>query len=521
MYIRNGILAILFLVSYFSFSQDTLFTINNYPFYTKNFISDYLKDNSNQNVKEYLLNYVVHKQKLLQAKALHLDTVYSVKKELEVYKMALAKPYLTDSLLQKKLLKEAYERSKKEISVNHIMLKINAKTTPKDTLKMLKILQKARQEILQGKSFSNVAKQYSQDPSVKENGGNLGYFTVFQMTYPFETVAYNTKVGEVSKPFKTKFGYHILKVNHNRKARGKIAVSHLMLIDRNNSKNKIDSIYTVLQKDNTLFEKFAKQFSEDTSSAINNGKINAFGVGEMDEYFTQKAFALEKVGDITKPFKTKYGWHIVKLRKIYPIKKFQKIKKEFLPKINSGERAMLSINALIHKITTNYKVYENKKNINLLLSNSLKNNYAKLFRVENNIVYYKDFLEFYKKESKAVSLDNFIRFKNIKLINFYISKLPEIHLEYKQKYTSFKQDIYLFYLVEKEIWNKVKNNKLLQNYYLKNKLYYKNKPLLAIKEKVKKDYQKQLEQEWENTLKRKYKVTFNPKEKQKILKTLN
>lgn len=521
MYVQRSIFAILFLVSYFSFSQDTLFTINNYPFYTKDFTSDFLKDKNTQNAKEYLLNYVVHKQKLLQAKDLRLDTVYKVKKELEEYKLALAKPYLIDSLLQEKLLKEAYERAKKEINVSHIMFKINAKTTPKDTLKIIETLQKVRQEILDGKSFSNVAKQYSQDPSVKENKGNLGYFTVFQMTYPFETVAYNTKVGEVSKPFKTKFGYHILKVNYSRKARGKIAVSHLMLIDRNNSKNKIDSIYSVLQKDNTLFEKFAKQFSEDTSSAINNGKINTFGVGEMDEYFTEKAFTLEKVGDITKPFKTKYGWHIVKLREKYPIKKFEKIKKKFLPKINSGERAILGINALIHKITNLYRVYENNKNINLLLSNNLKNNLAELFRVENNIVYYKDFLDFYKKESKAERLTNYIRFKNIKLINFYISKLPKIYPEYQKKYLAFQQSIFLFHLIEKEIWSKSENSKLVQNYYFKNKKHYNNKPLIAIKEKVKKDYQTQLEQEWENTLERKYKVIFNQKEKQKILKTLN
>ncbi len=65
---------------------------------------------------------------------------------------------------------------------------------------------------MNGEEFETVARATSDDASVRRNGGNLNYFTVFSMIYPFENVAYTTPIGDVSMPFRTNYGYHILKV---------------------------------------------------------------------------------------------------------------------------------------------------------------------------------------------------------------------------------------------------------------------------------------------------------------------
>ncbi len=117
---------------------------------------------------------------------------------------------------------------------------------PKDTLPFYNKIIKAREEILSGKSFSNVALKYSDDQSVKSNFGNLGYFTAFKMVYPFENAVYNTKVGEISKPFRTRFGYHFVKVNDLQLSEGEIEVAHILITDKSKKgKQKIDSIYQV------------------------------------------------------------------------------------------------------------------------------------------------------------------------------------------------------------------------------------------------------------------------------------
>ena len=63
-----------------------------------------------------------------------------------------------------------------------------------------------------GEEFDIVARMNSEDPSVKDNGGGLGDLTVFQTVYPFENHMYNTNQGQISDPFRTRFGFHILKV---------------------------------------------------------------------------------------------------------------------------------------------------------------------------------------------------------------------------------------------------------------------------------------------------------------------
>ena len=186
--------------------------------------------------------------------------------------------------------------------------------------------------MLAGKPFDKVALVYSDDQSVKYNYGNVGYFTAFKMLYPFENMAYQTKVNEISKPFKTSFGYHFLKVNDKQLSDGEIEVAHLLITDQSRKgKFTIDSIYKSL-KQGANFEQLVLKYSNDKSTVSKGGRLPKFGVGRMLKPFEEQSFKLKKVNDISLPFKTQYGWHIVKLLKKYPVTSFREMKKELTEK---------------------------------------------------------------------------------------------------------------------------------------------------------------------------------------------
>ena len=214
--------------------------------------------------------------------------------------MQLAKNYLTDVKVTNELVREAYNRSLKEINGSHILFLVDENAIPADTLKAFNRAVSVRKKIIAGEDFGNLAVQYSEDPSAKENKGNLGYFSTFRMVYPFENGAYTTKVGQVSQPIRTRFGYHLIKVNNVRDNRGEVNVSHIMLLKSDNkelnekNKNRIQELYQKLQQ-GERFEELAKQFSEDKSSGSNGGKMATFGSGELSsEEFENVAFGLTK-----------------------------------------------------------------------------------------------------------------------------------------------------------------------------------------------------------------------------------
>jgi peptidyl-prolyl cis-trans isomerase SurA len=212
-----------------------LLTIENKPVYVSEFLRVYNKNKevvsqeNKKDINEYLDLFINYKLKLRQAYDLKLDTVPSYIKEFTKYKEQLIEPFLKDRNVTDNLVREAYDRMKQEVKASHILVKLDAHALPKDTLKAYNKLIEAREKILKGADFEVVAKEYSEDPSAKKNGGDLGYFTAFSMVYRFENAAYTTNIGDISMPFKTNFGYHIVKVNDKRASKGEVKVAHIMV----------------------------------------------------------------------------------------------------------------------------------------------------------------------------------------------------------------------------------------------------------------------------------------------------
>ncbi|OWP85538.1 peptidylprolyl isomerase, partial [Flavobacterium covae] len=379
MNLKQFLTTALLIISTTGFSQnlnkDILFTIDDKPYYTDEFLRvynkniDLVKDESQKDLNAYLDLYVAYKLKINKANKLELQNGTQYKNELRSYRNQLAKNYTSDTKVTKALIDEAYTRIQKEVKASHILILCDENATPEDTLKAYKQIQEVRNKALKGESFESLAIQYSQDPSAKENKGNLGYFSAFRMVYPFESAAYKTKIEEISMPVRTRFGYHLLKVQDIRENRGEVTVAHIMILRPQNntdadiikSKNSIYDIYSKL-KQGENFATLANQYSEDKSSAPKGGTLPRFSSGQLSsDIFEDKAFELKKIGDYSEPFESQFGWHIVKLIDKHPIKKLQEMERELDTKIRKDDRSKIIVSALTSKLRQKYSVKRNEK----------------------------------------------------------------------------------------------------------------------------------------------------------------
>ena len=289
-------------------------------------------------------------------------SIMKIVEELDGYQKQLSAPYLQDKNFDEKILKEAYERMQYDINASHILFEVNPEASAKDTLIVYNRVLSVRERILNGKiSFEDAALKYSADKSSALNKGNLGFFTVFMMVYPFESASYNTPVGNISMPIRTKYGYHIVKVNDKRNAVGEVQVAHIMCktgksADNqkiNDARKKINRIWNLLNSGKE-FSLVAEEYSEDRSTAVKGGILPKFGVGKMVKEFEDMAFSLDKIGDYSEPFETDYGFHIISLVDKKEIPLFDEVKLEIKRKVQSDSRSKLSKDALIKRLKKEY-----------------------------------------------------------------------------------------------------------------------------------------------------------------------
>ena len=492
-------LSILCGVFAFAISAQDLLTIDNQRISLDEFKNVFYKNNNNTELtKEYLDEYmqlfVNFKLKVKEADELGLDTIESFISELDGYRIQLAKPYLKNKEFDKNMLTEAYNRMKLDIKASHILIKVDENASIQQKNKAYDKILSIRSSILDSTiSFIDAAKLHSDDKSALNNGGNLSYFTAFMMVYDFESAAYSTKIGEISMPVKTKYGYHIISVSDKRKAFGEVKVAHIMFksnegADDNKLKEAKDNIYKVaeLLNDGEVFSDVAERFSEDRSTAVKGGNLPAFGVGKMVPEFESVAFGLKQVGDVSNPFRTQYGWHIITLLERKEIPEFELVKAELKTKIERDSRNELSKEALFTKLHKTYKVVNNpkvftafrKKTANAIalgkFKSSLKDN-TKLVSINGKGITVNSFVNYILSNQKSGNnIDQlYIDFINEELLAYEESQLEINYPEYKNLLQEYRDGILLFNLTNTKVWTKaVKDTIGLQNFYSENMSNY-------------------------------------------------
>ena len=453
-----------------------LITIDGKEIRKNEFLSIYTQNNNEPkfdkaSMDDYLDIFVKYKLKVFEAEEMGFDTIKRLKNELNGYVNKSAEKYLSDSEATESLIQEAYERKKYEIKASHILI-----TKGGDTYK--KALE-IRAEIIKSGDFEAAAAKYSQDPSVKDNKGSLGYFTVFQMLYLFEEAAYTTKVGDISMPVKTKFGHHLIKVYDKRKNKGRVKVAHIYSKipkegDENakeNARVKIEEIYSLVKAKNKSFEDFAREYSDDNTSAQKGGELDWFTSGRMVPEFEDVAFSLKNKGDISEPFLTSYGWHIIKMLELEEIGTYEKLKPEIENNISRGERSKKSTEFFVNKLKKEYRFKDKSKrwiknSYNPKVESKLDINDSKIaFKFKKEEGFFKkytkvtvsDFKDFLSKipANSQQDIEAFYKdYTNSYIFQYEKSILYDKYPDYKALMQQFKDGILLFEISDQKVWNK-------------------------------------------------------------------
>jgi peptidyl-prolyl cis-trans isomerase SurA len=509
MKIRSAIsIIILILLSGICQSQDlnskVLMTVAGTNIQSGEFIRMYkkvLEPGKKTDIENYLQQYIIFKLKVADAISEGFDTTKSFRNELNGYRNQLAQNYLTDSQTKESLLKKAYQRSLKEINAWHILIALPPEASPEDTLKAFKKATDVRERIIKGEPFEQVARGSSDDQSVKINGGNLGYFSVFQMIMPFEDAVYDMKKGAISMPVRTPYGYHIILVANTRPSKGRIKVAHIMKTsppgtdekDAKQAEDQINDIYKKLQE-GASFRELAKKYSDHKESAANGGEIDWFGAGEIISDFSEAAFALSDTGKFTKPVRTIYGWHIIKLLDRKKPGTFEESRSFLESKMNQSYLNSISKKSFTDKLKKEYKFKINDEAYNWFVQNTdtliiqgLKkydrttlpvgdfysfankhlttNEFANYIEKRGDMIVTKDSLLFINSSIDTRSTDDIINYENSVLENKY----PE----FRYLMNEFHDGILLFDISGKKVWNRVSEDSVgLHSYYENHKNNY-------------------------------------------------
>ena len=497
--------------------KQVLMTIGDQNITVKDFCDVYYKNNlksdviEKKSVDDYLDLFTTFRMKVMEAERLQLDTSAKFKKELAGYRKQLAKPFMSSDDITEELVQEAYQRKLKDIRASHILIRCDKNALPSDTLKAYNKAMDIRKKVIaKGADFAALADQYSEDPSAKGmkatdqtparpgNHGDLGYFTVFDMVYPFETGAYNTKEGEVSMPVRSDFGYHLIKVKSVTDALGSIQAAHIFLQlpadaseeDEDAMRKKADNIYKELMaQDGKNWDEAVRQYTDDKGTISRNGALSNFTVSRIVPEFIEACKSLEK-GQIAKPVRTMYGYHIIKLLDYSGIGSLEKERKGLTERIEKDMRSKKSEEVVIKQAKNEYHFKQDDKALESFMatidSTILRNEYkpasnvnmgATLFSLDGSVTKVSDFVAYIKEKmtpQRHVSPATYAyqlyeAFSNEKVMDYADAHLEDKYPEFKALVQEYKDGILLFDLMDREVWTKaVKDTLGLQEFHDRN-----------------------------------------------------
>ncbi len=442
-------------------------------------------------VDEYLELFVAFQLKVMEAKSRGMDTTRSFQQEFAGYRDQLAQQYLVDHSVSEELLEEAYQRMQYDIRASHILIMLPAHAPPEDTLKVYNQMMELRQRYLDGEDFSELAVAYSEDASVRDvvseegqlmrrgNRGDLGYFTVFNMVYPFETAAYNTPVGDISMPVRTAYGYHLIWVADRLPAMGMARVAHIMLMtppgmDRQSmdeAEEKIHQIYGQI-RDGADFEQMTERFSEDQQSAPRGGEMAPFSSNRMVPEFIETISAMDAPFEVSQPIQTNYGWHIIRLLEKTPVPDFEEVLPDIQARVQRDDRSQLGRQVVVERIKQENgwreeggamraifnmadELVENPEDIELLPDPD-----AILFSMGDTLLTSRNFVEFFhglrrgNEEAEAFIHNAYQRYVPETVLAYEKARLEQKYPDFERIIEEYYDGILLFEITDKEVWSK-------------------------------------------------------------------
>jgi len=488
-------------------SAQTIFAYGSHTVDAKDFLKAYNKNNSGpvsnkaKAISDYLTLYINSRLKIQEAYDRGFDTLPQIQNEVSNLRSQIVENYMSDPIEVKRLEKEAFQRSLKNIMTAHIFISLKNANGVEDTMAAAKKKDEVIKRLQKGEDFLTVAQQFSDDPSVKTNKGVLGYISVFTLPYAFENIIYNTPVGKYSAPYRSGIGYHIFKNLGERKAPGTIKAQQILLAlppasddtVKKELKDLADSLYQRIMAGDD-FSKLATKFSNDYLSAPSGGYIPNIEPGRYDPVFENEVFSLQKDGAVSKPFFTSYGWHIVKRVSIKPVITDENNKdnqRELQQRITQDGRWKTSISFiydLVEKKVGLKKVYD--KAVLSGLNDSLLDfkpagigqtmgMESPLFIIGDTVIKVSDWIVYAQNHRNnpgggIINNDRLIEdFTHSVMYNYYQDHLEQFNEDFRNQMTEFRDGNLFFEIMQEKIWNKSQDDSsAIKMLYEKNKKNY-------------------------------------------------
>lgn len=495
---------------FLGYSQgQTLFTYGHHAVSEAEFLRAYNKNksmgpNTAQAKKQYLNLYTIFKLKVQAARDLHLDTLPSLRADLLNFRTQIENNYLKDDKVVDQLVDQAFRRGQLDIHVQHFFIPINPKMSPADTLKCYRAIMETYHELQKGGTNYDQIVSEIDEKIAPVQGNDLGWITVLTVPYAFENVIYGLRPGQVSRPIRTSKGWHIFKNEAQRPAEGEVQVAQILfaipqgnIFIRDRVRRQADSVYRALLN-GADFGSLAKKYSDDRRSFMNGGLIPKFGVAKYDGEFEKEAFSLQKDGDITPPFQTVYGYHILKRVARFPVPadpKDPNYMAALRERVMQDGRINLSKEAFLKEVLvrTGFKMNSRLRNKDLWRITDTFHVTGKIIRLgntgpatvlfsfNNEKVYVKDWLNYTRDVrenyvsltpySDSELLHNYI---SLVAIENYKKRMEQFSPAFKYQMQEFEEGNLLFEVMQRKVWAKAASDSVgLQSYYEAHKSSYK------------------------------------------------
>jgi peptidyl-prolyl cis-trans isomerase SurA len=508
---KNVVLIFLLLFNSSSFFGQTLVRFGNQTISRDEFLSAFRKNNSkvkatDKAYRDYLNLYIRYRLKVQAAFDMKLDTLAGQMTELQNFKSQIVDQYTNDESSLNQMAKEAFVRSQHDLRISYIFVSAPKNASPSDTAKAWKKIQDAYTELKGNKDFGETAVRFSEDPYAKVNKGNLDFITVFDLPYALETVAYRTPVGKYSAVFRTDGGYIIMKKIAERPALGRIHIAQILVafpyganeIAKAETRERADSIYRAIQA-GADFGSLAKKFSGDNLSYQLGGVLPEFGIGRYEAGFENTAFDLKKDGDLSRPYASPFGYHIIKRISRKPVAAVadQKTLDGLKEKIKSDPRVAVSKKQMLQTIlhTTQFREYLPAGNIlwdytdSLLVNkkpalNAQINDQTVLFEFPGKKYTAYDWVVYRKSLKSSPALTNgktnseiLDLYRQTVAFEYYRQHLENYNKEFARQVKEFRDGNLLFEIMQRQIWNRAAADSAgLKKYFEAHTANYEWKP---------------------------------------------
>jgi peptidyl-prolyl cis-trans isomerase SurA len=508
---KKAVLIFLLVIFSKTFVGQTLVRYGNHGISRDEFLTAFQKNNSNVSATEkayrdYLNLYIRYRLKVQAAYDMRLDTLPGQLSELQNFKSQVVDQYLNDEKSLNQMAKEAFVRSQLDLRISYIFVAVPGNASPADTSKAWQKIQDASKALKNNKDFAETALQYSEDPFVKNNRGDLGFITVFDLPYDVETVAYNTALGKYSPVFRSKGGYIILKKMAEKKAEGRIRAAQILLAfpyqandaAKQETRRRADSIYQAI-RGGADFGELARKFSGDNLSYQLGGVLPEFGIGKYERGFEATAFGLKNDGDVSLPYESAFGYHIIKRIKRIPVPSVadQKTIDEYKEKIKADPRIAVSRKRMTESILkqTGFKEFLPPGNILWQYTDSMLqnkrpplnsgiNDQSVLFEFPDKKILVIDWIVYRKSLRSSPNLTNgksneeiLEAYKQNVALDYYKQHLDKYNTAFAAQVAEFRDGNLLFEIMQRHIWNYASTDSAgLRKYFESNKQKYWWKP---------------------------------------------